>query len=185
MDIDIKLEGIEKALRTYSPRIVQKAGKSSLNKVTSAARTAASNEIRKTYNIRRKDLNKKTLKVVRAQFSNLTAIVKAEGRPISLAYFRPRQTRKGVSVRIRKGKGVTRLASHFLAEVKTKKTDITHMGVFKRLTSKRLPIAEPKMISVPSMFGGENVMPSVKKTVNDRWPRVFEHELKYFMSKER
>lgn len=182
MQINIKLEGIDKALKSYKPRIVHRAVKSSLNKVAKKGATTASSEIRKTYAIKKKDINRKAMSIVKARMggASMTSEIRVIGRPLSLAMFKARQTRRGVNVTIKKGQGRTKLDHHFIARMRS-----GHLGVFKRLGKARLPIAEPRMISVPSMFGGDNVLPKVKDRILKEWPRVFEHELKFYLSKAR
>ncbi len=178
MDIKIELKGIEKALKTYSPKVVQNATRSALNKTIKKAGTVASREIRQSYNIKKKELDKRTMKIIRARVSNLTAEIYVMGRPLSLAKFGARQTKQGVTLKTKKGGRRILKRHHFLATMKS-----GHRGVYKQLRKTPLPIAEPRMISVHSMFGGKKVMPKVERTINENWERVFTHELKYYMDK--
>lgn len=183
-DFDIELPGIERARRQYSPVIARRATRSAMNKTIRSARTAASLEIRKKYNIKKKVLDKRTMKVIRARSSNLTSGIVVRGRPISLAFFKARQLKKGVKVGIIKGKRIL-LPHTFLATVKAGKAGVAHTGVFKRRGKDRFPIAEPKVISVASMFASDTVMPKVRRVVRDRWFRTFANELRFFSQRAR
>ncbi|OPY78214.1 MAG: hypothetical protein A4E65_02368 [Syntrophorhabdus sp. PtaU1.Bin153] len=52
MEISIKLEGVEKALRKFDPDIVRRAANQAINRVAGSARTEASKLIRQEYNIK-------------------------------------------------------------------------------------------------------------------------------------
>lgn len=180
-NIEMKLEGIKKAQRKYSPKVVRKAVSSALNKTIKSARTEASTQIRKTYNIKKKDLDKKTMWISRARPrpGRLRAMIIVRGRSISLTKFNARQLKKGTKVTIIKGKR-TMLPSHFIATMPA-----GHTGVFKRRKESSLPIAQPRMISMASIFAGTRVMPKVKQKINRVMPKIFINELRFFMSKSK
>lgn len=184
LDFDIRLEGIKAARRRYSTTIVKRATRSALNKTIRSARTVASTEIRKKYNIKKKDLDKRTMKVIRARSSNLTSKIVVRSRPISLIFYAARQLKKGVKLTIFKGKRIL-LPHTFLTTVKAGVAGAAHTGVFKRRGKERLPVAEPKSISPSSMFASDNVMPKVRRTIRDRWGRIFANELRFFIRRSR
>jgi len=191
--IRVELKGYKEALGVWDGKPVRKAAVSTLKKVAPSARTTASEEIRRVYNVKKSDLDPR-ITVRPPQSDDLTAVITISGKGMSLSYFGARQfvvnkvitrgkqglkvqTRKrsakfqGVAVEVVKGQK-TQLRSAFMATMKN-----GHVGVLRRKGKKRLPITEKSVVSIASMVQNANVEPVVLQKVQDSWEKTFPHEL--------
>jgi hypothetical protein len=203
----ITVTGVKQALAVCDPKVVQQAVRTTLKRTADSGRTTASEEIRKHYNVKKSDLDPR-IKVTPPRADNMTAIIGISGRGMSLSYFGARQitgsrvlsrkgksigsskvTRKmkasgpvpqGVLVQVLKGKNTPLLRRAFLAKMKS-----GHIGVFRRLDKKRLPIEEKNVISIPSMAENANVMPRVLRKIQEKWDKEFPHQLKFYQDRAR
>lgn len=204
--ITIKLEGVEQARKAYDPKIVNRAARMAMNEAARQARTAALKSIRveQGYNIKASDLRQKLRITSKASIADLTAELTATGRPISLAYFGAKEVRdigrgrvltqtrtsgrivkrtkakRGVTVKIKRGK-TTHMKDAFMSSVAAiSKGELVgyHVGVFRRLTRKRLPIMEKAVVTIASMFGNSNTQAAITKAVEDTWRKRFDYHIK-------
>ena len=133
------------ALLNALPKEIEMATRGALNDTASHIRTVASREIRDKWNIKKKDLDP-FIKVEKATRAKLEAKVEMRANPIPLSKFGARQTRKGVSVEVHKGKRKI-LKRAFFAQMGS-----GHSGVFRRKAKSRkqgkpyrsLPVREVK-----------------------------------------
>jgi hypothetical protein len=200
--LTVKLEGLERAMGMFEERIVGRAASQAINETVRGVRTATGKEIRKEWNIKAGDLNRKLRAIKMAMAGDLEGIVEAKSAAFSLSYFgakaykgRMVQTRTlgkrlkrasrkgGVFVRIKRSGGTTHLPKAFMAAVKAGKGGSYHIGVFHRVGKPRLPIVERKVITVASMFNQEPVQDAALKTIDDVFPRRFNHHIDRLMSK--
>ena len=141
-----------------------------LNRTGRAAEVQANAEIRKTWNLTRRDVDKSIFHRI-AGVNRISARgvmeyrIWAKGARVAWIRFNPRQTRAGISIMIRKG-GRKQVRSAFIPQMPT-----GHMGVFVRKGAKRRmtkgryasstalrqPIVERRTISVAEMFGAQSV----------------------------
>ena len=163
-----------------------------LNRTIERARTTAYRKIREEYNIPAKDL-RNDIKISRANPSVLSAKLNALGRPLPLASFQARATKKGVTANIAKRRVLIKGA--FFATMPN-----GHRGVFargnyvgrkfdfrERRTSKYpkndLNVNELFSKSVPTAMLNTTVLDSIKSNIDkDLAPRL-RHELKYILGK--
>ena len=170
------IEGLDKLKRRLDPKLVKKAEPMALNKTAAIARTDQSKEIRKTFNITAKRLNQDLEKVSgsnKATANNLRSIVKATKKSNTnpgLQNFGAKQTRKGVSYRIRKDQGRKNIPGAF-------KTNMPKggEGIFLRTSKDRLPIVRKTGPSVVQMMTKIGIAP-VQKAAKNNFPRLFLHE---------
>jgi hypothetical protein len=200
--LSVKLEGLERAMRMFDERLVGKAASQAINETVRGVRTAAGKDIRAEWNVKASDLNKKLRAAKMAKYNDLEGIVEARSASFSLSYFNPtafrgtmkqtgttgqrlkRASRKsGVYVKIKKRGGMTHLPHSFLSSVAAGKGAGSHVGVFNRVGSKRLPIYERKVITVPSMFSQQPIQDGAAKTVDEIFPRRFSHHIDRLLSK--
>jgi hypothetical protein len=106
---------LRKLASYLSPSVLAKEGARAVNRGVVAARTVMSREIRKEINVRAGDIKDK-IEITRATASRITATIKVDRTPLELRAFRPRETRKGLRVRIKKRRGLITIASGFLVE---------------------------------------------------------------------
>lgn len=178
---------IRNQLGVIRREVVDKATVRALNKTGGVARTAASREIRQAgYNIAAKSV-KDHIELKRARPGELRATVRASGRPMPLIAFGARQTRAGVSVKVKEGRKLIKGA--FIATMPT-----GHKGVFNRVGNRHkrvrrdgrvtwsgLPIKEMYGPSVPAAFRNRVVQDALQRVARARFPAIFEHELRYLL----
>jgi hypothetical protein len=135
---------------------------------------------------------KRAIRVKSATVADLSALVTAFGRGrLSLTYFSPRQTKRGVRVTIY-GKTID-IAHAFRATTKS-----GHKGVWIRAENskpqmyyaakyypetKRLPIAELFAPGIPDEFVNEEVMGVMRAVGEVRFRQVVEQEYKYLIAR--
>jgi hypothetical protein len=153
-----------------------------LNKTATQVRTRASREIRAAgYNLKAADV-KKALTIKRASSGELVASVIAKGRPIPLIKYGARQTARGVSVQVMKGRKV--IAHAFIATMPNGHTGVyvrTGAGHTKVVRNGKaswhgLPIEELFGPSVPDGLANKVVQQLLQEFVADRFPDILEHE---------
>lgn len=108
-------ELLRKQARWLSSQELAKAGAAALNRAGRAAQTQGSREVRKRLAMKARDV-KARMKATRATPGRQRYKIDFDYSPVPLAeYGRPRQTRRGVGVTIRRGKRVT-MANTFISE---------------------------------------------------------------------
>jgi hypothetical protein len=200
--LTVKLEGIEEARRMFDPKVVNRAAYQAINETVRGVRTATGKEIRKEWNVKAGDLNKKLRAVKMARYGDLEGIVAAQSGSFSLSYFGAKsykgntvQTRTsgrrmkrasgkgGVYVKIKRSGGVTHMPNAFMAAVRAGKGSASHIGIFHRVGKGRLKIIERRVITVASMFGKPAVQAAATKTINNTFSRRFNHHIDRLMQK--
>lgn len=178
MKIDVRhnLGNVELFYKTLSGNVKSKALVRTLNRTATTVRAEASRQIRERYNLKSASAKERIL-VRNATAETLKAVIAASGRPIPIAEFSARQSSRGARFTIIKGKPQT-LAHAFVATMRS-----GHRGVYQRRGSKRLPIAEKYTIGVPQMFTQRKILAALVTVAEERFPRVFEQEARYYLSK--
>lgn len=106
-----------------------------VNQSAKQVRTMASGKVAKAMGARRKDIDRAVTVRPFSTPATLEAIVRGRGIPLPLSFFKPRQTKAGVSAN---AWGETKIyPGTFMATMKS-----GHRGVFVRKGRKRLPIKE-------------------------------------------
>lgn len=196
---NIKLEGLDEALATLDPKLVGPAARRSVNIVTKSGRTAASDQIRKVWNIKKAELDAR-INVVEARATQTGAQIIFGGRGIATAYFDAVQFTANVARRVTK-KGTTTKARKKVYELQGVRTEVKvgkrvelpgaflvklksgHVGVFHRLPGTRMrkknkeQILEKGVVSVATMFKQPRVYAAFLNRVYEQWQKVFPHEL--------
>ena len=142
MPIDINVKWDRRELQALATGPFKAAVKRALRKAGGTAlrdmRSEASKRIRARKRIRPSYI-KRAITMQRAKGSDISRMewaLRVSGEPVPLTAYPHRQTRKGVSVEVNRGKR-TLVAGSFKATMKS-----GHQGVFKRKGSARLPIRE-------------------------------------------
>jgi hypothetical protein len=164
----------------------RRAMNAALNRVGRSATTKLKRDLREVTNVKTDRLNAAIVER-RSNFEDLQYTVSASGRPLPLAYFDVRQTKRGVSARAW-GKR-TLFRGTFLATM-----DTGHMGVFRRgregarrvkrydarghVYYSQLPIIELAGPSIPRMMLNQKIRDSFEATAKERLPIEYERELK-------
>lgn len=129
MDISFEprqLADMRRMLRDV-PLGFEKAFSRALNKVGVWARTRVMKMITREINIKLKDLRDRNVRLRRASFGRLFVVLSIVGRRIPLTHFSARQTKRGVTYRIRRSGRRQRIDDAFIQTM-----DSGHVGVFVR-----------------------------------------------------
>jgi len=183
---------IEKEIDGHA-RKIEKASIRALNKTVRTGRTAASKIIRKTVNVKAKAVNK-SLKIERAKKGKPVARIQSTYKAIPVIEFSGvRQTKKGVSVRMRKDMPRKLFRGAFIATMKS-----GHKGVFRRLGkqylkrwspgrkqtrgTENLPIKELYGPPVHNIFGDK--INEIIRVSDGVLEKNLDHEIKFELSKK-
>jgi hypothetical protein len=214
MNVDIKMTGIEEALKKFDPDKVRQAANSALNKTASQAKTQVSKQIREEYNIPANKLNQFLRISSRARGNVMEAVISGIGRGLALAVFGAVQA--GVQI-TKRGMRYTKnaIAAGRLAyskvgwytgiaggqvTVEVKKgsrkpvtgdpkpfmtrTKSGHIGIFQREGESRLPIKQLLGPGIALLFGSKKIMDNTVKFINEKFKQIFEHEIDYYLNKK-
>lgn len=181
LNITTDFPDVARRIRNLEQGIADKATARALNRTAEQAKTAMSREIRAEYNIGAAKVNQ-SLRVQRARATggafSLQAALESpakRGRSLNLAAFGARQTRRGVSFRVRKSTGRVVIPGSFL--INQGKTVMIRTG------EKRLPIKALQTIDVAQMFNAQRINAKVVQVIRDRFPTIFAREVKFYTSR--
>ena len=193
---DIKLQGIDEALKQFDPQKVITAARQAINSTASSARTEASRLIREEYNIKPSVLNKYLKVDAKATGNTLVATITGTGKGLSLINFDAKQegviankkgfryTRKaGRTGGLRYGGAVTALIKltggrtdvpgkygnkPFIVRLKSGK-----LIVWERTSKARMSVKTRFGPGVGGLFGSRKIMDAIKKFINDKFGPEF------------
>lgn len=176
--VSVSSVGIERAERllTYIPKGVETAVPRAINRAMESARTAAVTKAREEYTVKAKAV-RSTIKLTRANASNMTGVITSTGSPIPLYDFKvnPKtvngRRRSPIRVSVKHGQQ-TSLNRAFIARLGSGKT-----GVFERLGKSRLPIKMLYGPSAPQMLENDNVAEFIEKTAVETMNKRLDHEI--------
>jgi len=174
LQVLLNISDIEKILNEDA---INKAITRSLNRAANAAITAGSKKIREEYNIKAKDIRSAT-KIKKATFVSNEVVITITGGAIPFRYFSPKQTLKGVTVKIKKGGKRTLVKGAFIGGWTRKKVggrysmvQVTKRNglVFARKGKARYPLKELSVTSVTidKLFASDKVMSVIQERVNE------------------
>ena len=160
------LTDIPKAL----PKIVSRA----INKVATYTRTKIVREITADVNLKRGDVTKRNVRMKKASYRKWSATIGISGRRVPVHRFGARQTRKGVSYRIRKSAGRQTIAGAFIAKMPS-----GHVGVYRRVGKTAFPIIELYGPSVPQVMSsvGSLAQPQLEADAGARLEREIDTQV--------
>ncbi len=172
---------VQAKLDSLSKDIAQKALVRSVNATMAIAKTAMSREIRQEFVLPAAKVNA-ALVVKRASFRAGLFGVEAtlespskRGRSLNLINFGARETARGVTFKIKRGGPRQLIPGAFIASA--------GRTVFIRTGKPRLPIKALQTIDVAQMFNTQRINARVVKTLEDRFPQIFEREAAYYLRK--
>ncbi|AMV72219.1 hypothetical protein DBW_1865 [Desulfuromonas sp. DDH964] len=207
----VDLDGFDQAIEAaLNPNKIRTAARMALNEAARAGRTEASKAIRSHWNIAPSKVNKEVKNIKAATNGDLTAVISAEGRPISLAYFGAKQVTRVVSTRTGKRKVVrgttvairpglrisypkammARMANGYFG-VFMNQADFYNQG-YKYHTPKRgrhrgergrSKIVNMATISIRSMFRQDKVRTPTIKAIIAKWNERFGYHVSRMMDK--
>jgi hypothetical protein len=153
-------------------RALKRAG----SEAAKAMRAEASRHIRERKRFKVKDVNR-GLPLLTPRGNTIESLVwtmRASGKPVPLATFPARQTRKGVSVEVNRGQRKL-VKSAFLATMKS-----GHTGVFVRQGKARLPIRELYTSKISDVLQDTGAAESALGAAQRRFSSAFG----YFLERE-
>jgi hypothetical protein len=153
-----------------------------LNRTAEQLRTEAGREVRKVYNLKLAAVRKAS-KLLRARKESRfpRAEVTFSGKKIPLIEFGARQTRQGVSVRIKMKEARKIVRGAFIATRRWTSwqdgAEQANKGVFRRVGKSRYPIRYLRSISIPTALEREAVAKALLAFVDDRFEKNFSDAL--------
>ena len=172
MELKINLKEIE-SLKTLNENLIKKVTDRSIKRTAMKFKTTTTKAVRNTYNIKAKEL-KEQIQFKKTKPFEYKILLK--GKTLGLEKFKPRQTKSGVSVMVKKGNRI-KLTHAFLA-----KDSNGNVRVFERETKKRMPISRLFSLSVPQMFN-DKILKQGMKEANETFNKEFKHNLDYYLGK--
>ena len=190
-EIEMDFREFRKLKRNLDGKTLNKAVVRTLNRVARTGFTAGSKRIREEYNIKAKDI-KKASKLRRATYNDQKAILTVSGGPIPFKYFGAKQTKKGVTVKIKR-QGPRILIEHaFIGgyipkrEGKTyRMVKVSNWGgghVYIRKGKARLPIVKlaATSVTIPKLFASDKVIAAIESRVGEIAGEEFVRNLKFY-----
>lgn len=198
MYVNIKLKGIDKALKKFGPQIVRRASVMAVNDIAKQGTAAAKRQIAMEYNIKPSRIARFLKVTARASGSKTWAVITGIGKGLALSYFGAKQEgvftskksfrytrraqrqgnlRRGgeVTVQVKKAGGrkvVTTEPKPFIVRLKS-----GHMAVMQRQGEKKLPVKELFGPGVGLLFGSKRIMGNVTKLINEKFGPRFTYWL--------
>lgn len=155
-----------------------------INRTLAKGKTAASSEIRKTYRIRKRDLDPK-VKVFKASRAKPVGKVSTWGTPISLTNFNPSQRKRGISFNI-KGKRVFIKGAFWQQKKKGGGRTIFARGRYGATgfvpSKSRYPISKLVTLSQGVMFNNPGVIDRTMAPIERDFEPRFRHELNFLLA---
>jgi hypothetical protein len=165
------IDGVLAQFDQLTDQMKGKALTRAMNRTGQRSRTVMTQEVRKEYNVKASDI-KNTIRIKRNTTRNIIGIIlESKGSRLPFAYFAPRQTAQGTTVKIKKARKM--IPSAFVTQLQAK------MAVAKREGKSRLPINQLYTISIPEMLNAKNVRDAVLKSINDELEKRVTSELNY------
>lgn len=159
-DVARMVKSMNRATREKVPQALSQ----SMNTTIVKARTVADEGIRKELNLKKKQVFKR-LTIFKSNRKKLIATLIASGRPIPVVDFGAKQTKRGVSFKIKNDRGRRLVKGAFIATMRS-----GHKGVFQRTFKKDinpkkhgLPIDELFTTSIPQAFTNNEIKKALKK----------------------
>jgi len=167
-----------------------------LNKTLTGVKTDSSAEIRTVVTAKKAAVDE-TFKIQKASTGNMTASISSTGKPLALIDYSSWQTKKGVSVQVRKDHTRKIVPGAFIATMKSghegvfwrewhggTKKPVDQKMVYGKLPKKyRLPMKERYGPRVPDIMSNDPVMKNILSKAGDRLHSNLVHETDYEFSK--
>lgn len=182
LTISTNFPQVQAALERLHKDVGSQALARALNRTTEQAKTAMSREIRAEFNMPASTVNQ-SLRISRARFSgrsvkleaSLQSISRPGKRSLNLAHFAARQTRQGVTFKVKRQGPRKMIPGAFL--INGGKTVMIREG------RTRLPIKALQTIDVAQMFNTKRINAKVIQMIRDKFPTIFEREAKFYLDR--
>ena len=174
VDVQFESKAATRMLRVLSSRGVRDATSRALNKAAAQTKTQASKSIRQIRNLKAGTVNKQ-MRVRKASRVKAESAVIATGAAIPLRDYGARQTARGVTFRVNKGKRSLLRGAFIVRSI--------GQHVFTRKGKKRLPIIKRVGPSLPSTFIRKEVVRAMRGKVREVYPRLIKKEVEREIAK--
>ena len=174
MQLKVEFKDFDEFKKILSNEVFMNVYKRSIKRTVTKFKTTTSKEVRKTYNIKASEL-KKAVTLKKEDVYSYKYTIKSPR--IGLEKFGARQTKTGVSVRVRKDRGRKVIKGAFLAHDTNNR-----LRVFKREGKERLPIDRFFSISIPQMFNKEIINKGFEDA-KQTFEKEFKHNLDYYLGR--
>ncbi len=169
-------------LRVLQGNLSDKAQVRALNRTIDELRTEAGREIRKEYNVTLRGIRQAS-SVTRARPGKVpVAVLTFQGKPINLFEFDAKQTKLGVTVKVKVGGARKLIPGAFIQTIKGGQ-NAGKKGVFRRVGKARYPIHFLPSLSLPVMAEQQAIAAALLKFADDRFDVNFAHELEFLLTK--
>lgn len=174
------LRDLEELGREMRPALAK-----SLNRAGTAVRTRAQRSVREELNLKAGDVNK-LITLRRATSRDLQAIIDVAPRPAPLLQFGARETRAGVSVKVKR-KGARKVIRHAFIELGAfgARHVFTRSLRGERTLSPRLPIRSLFGISVVQYLDDPKVIANLGDVARSTFEKAIAHEIEFRLAKRR
>lgn len=193
----VEIRGLEDARAVLHPEIHERAHRRTINDLTLQSATASSRKIRERYTVKAGELKKK-LRTRLLTAGSRVAKIRVEGRRLGLlAFAGTRQTKTGVSVKL-KHQGRRKIIRHaFLREIKGGRQawrrvwrrthpaepvrpmrPAAQYGAMPRLY--RLPLEKVTTIGPAEMFDHPNVYAEIERVVDEKAREIYRRNYRYY-----
>jgi len=181
IDIKNNFPSVMKAMETMREDVARQATARALNTTVAQAKTSMSREIRQEFMITAGKVNE-SLRVNKASAFKGELRLQASlespakrGRSLNVAAFGARQTKKGVTIKIkRNGPRILIPGAFMINQGRT---------VMIRTGKRRLPIKAIQTIDVGQMFNTKRINQKVQAFMLDKFPELFTREAKFYTDK--
>ena len=210
MLVKVRIEGIEQIIKKFDAKKICRGIQAALNRSVKSGKTEASEQIRKTWAIKKADLDSK-IEIKNASGSNLYAIITVTGKPINLLYFDTRQITGSKSISIkRKGRisADTQLKigragrgySGVTTQIQFRHKTVLPKAFISRATKGGIPLVlirskkvksrsgrkegllAIKVITVPSIFKQDSVLQKIKDKIKTQFKKEWDNQVKQLQS---
>lgn len=178
LSITTNFADVAKRLKELHKDVATQATARAVNRTMEQAKTAMSREIRAEFMLPAAKVNQAlriTKAVARGGLFQIEARLESpttRGRSLNLMNFSARQTKKGVTIKIKRNGGRKLIPGAFIAN--------KGRTVFIREGKQRLPIKALQTIDVAQMFNTRRINEKVVQVIRDRFPGIFEREAKFY-----
>ena len=169
----VEIKYFDEVKKLVDEKVYIKASKRALKESVRKFKSGIIKDVRQRYNVKTSMLKSKMKERYGYIGREYAWQLQIASRPLSLTHFGARQTKKGVTVKIKKDRGRKLIPHAFLALNQ----------VFIRETKKRLPIKALKTLSVPQMFKDEIIEVRMKEAVGFYEKRLM-HHIDYYLGKK-
>jgi hypothetical protein len=166
-------------LDALAKEIANPAQASILNKAADQGKTASVREISSEYAVSAKYARDR-IAIKRASFRNgrleMSVVIQAGNgrkRAANVIAFTARQTKKGLTVKIKRTEGRKVIKGAFIGN--------KGRTVFRRKGKDRLPIEPVQTIDVPGMFNARRIKTTVLEVIKARLPDIAEREIAFYV----